>query len=286
MIGAMAGGDDGDDKPGDLDEYVAWLSRRAGVRAYFGARQEYELAQRALSQQFLPFWNTVGEQLGAIEAQYLTRAGESLFMGSDPLPQPALKTYESFLEKTWRRNCVENEEFPQAPKGGWLLPRDASFYPLADDDKPDASRDWLQSVSDVVRARFVTKFLDGATFLADRVHELASEQGVALKAKPTRQSTFSGHYGVHLETVHRVSIGGEPRKMRVEIQVITQLTDVINRILHGYYEDLRQMAPAERDEWQWEYQSPAFAGNYLGHILHYIDGQVVNARLMARQRSE
>ena len=30
--------------------------------------------------------------------------------------------------------------------------------------------------------------------------------------------------------------------------------------------------------WQWNYKSDEFAANYLGHILHYVEGMIIEIR--------
>ena len=31
-------------------------------------------------------------------------------------------------------------------------------------------------------------------------------------------------------------------------------------------------------KWQWDYKSDEFTANYLGHILHYVEGRIVELR--------
>jgi hypothetical protein len=64
----------------------------------------------------------------------------------------------------------------------------------------------------------------------------------------------------------------------LEIQVTTQLQDVIGKLLHKYYEDRRMQASQPELKWQWNYESDEFLTNYLGHILHYAEGMIMEAR--------
>ncbi len=57
----------------------------------------------------------------------------------------------------------------------------------------------------------------------------------------------------------------------------TQLQEVIRRLLHTYYEDKRQ-SKKEQTKWQWNYNSDEFSANYLGHILHYVEGMIMEVR--------
>lgn len=64
----------------------------------------------------------------------------------------------------------------------------------------------------------------------------------------------------------------------VEIRATTQLQDAIRKLLHTYYEDRRKRVQKEDKKWQWDYGSDEFAANYLGHILHYVEGMIVEIR--------
>jgi len=70
----------------------------------------------------------------------------------------------------------------------------------------------------------------------------------------------------------------------LEIQITTQLQEVIRRLLHKYYESRRMDMEEEESKWQWNYRSDEFVANYLGHILHYVEGMIVEVR--ERQKKE
>ena len=62
----------------------------------------------------------------------------------------------------------------------------------------------------------------------------------------------------------------------MEIQITTQVQELILNLLHKYYE--RRRNKIEPDNWQWDHASDEFATNYLGHILHYVEGMIVEVR--------
>ena len=64
----------------------------------------------------------------------------------------------------------------------------------------------------------------------------------------------------------------------IEIQITTQLQEVIRKLLHKYYEDRRKRIIEEDIKWQWNYKSDEFIANYLGHILHYVEGMIMEIR--------
>ena len=66
--------------------------------------------------------------------------------------------------------------------------------------------------------------------------------------------------------------------MKIEIQITTQLQEVIRKLLHSYYEGKRKSFNFADQSWKWKYQSNEFSASYLGHILHYIEGLIVQTR--------
>ena len=47
---------------------------------------------------------------------------------------------------------------------------------------------------------------------------------------------------------------------------------------YGNYEKKRIMDKKPKFKWQWDYTSDEFAANYLGHILHYVEGMIIDIR--------
>ena len=73
----------------------------------------------------------------------------------------------------------------------------------------------------------------------------------------------------------------------IELQITTQLQEVIRKLLHSYYENVRKRAGEREDvKWQWNYKSEEFAANYLGHILHYIEGMIMEVRERQRRKEK
>lgn len=93
---------------------------------------------------------------------------------------------------------------------------------------------------------------------------------------------MEGHYAGHVDfcpvfRIPNVEWETESVAVGVEIQVTTQLQELIRNLLHKHYEARRIGAVPDRP-WQWDYESTEFAANYLGHILHYIEGMIVDVR--------
>ena len=180
-----------------------------------------------------------------------------------PFPQIDIKGWERFLDKTFRRNVQDNQRWPGEPDGGWLIPPD-----------------WFSSVNDVVRTLFVVKYLDGVDYLGSKIEEAARECG--LLCESTLENTELGYYAGHIVVSMQLQVPQETwtfetQTILFEIQVTTQMQEVIRKLLHPHYEAHQLREPSRRG-WQWRYGDPEFATNYLGHIIHYLEGQIMKVR--------
>ena len=182
------------------------------------------------------------------------------------------KSFDSFLVKTFRTNVLDNKRWPEAPKSGWLLPNE--------------SNEWYSQVNDIVRTCFVVKYLDGVEFLVNKLNKLAT----LAEAKSTSYFVAGddGYYAAHLNITQSFEIplltfDTEKRQISVELQVTSQLQELIRTLLHRHFEARRQCTPEERSQWQWDYRSDEFATNYLGHILHYLEGMIIDVRDRPRE---
>lgn len=69
----------------------------------------------------------------------------------------------------------------------------------------------------------------------------------------------------------------------IELQLTSQLQEVIRKLLHKHYENRRKEISNPPVKWQWDYRTEEFSTNYLGHILHYVEGMIMEIR---RRQSE
>jgi hypothetical protein len=259
--------------PPPFDEYQAWLRRTfrhvPGVRegqAYF------DVVAASLKRQFesSPFWVELQRRLPDYDGAYFVETG----LGLMSLPHPGnveTKPWNSFLAKTYRRNVLHNSNFPDEPDGGWVLPTN-----------------WFAQTKDVLRTMFVVRYLDGVHELGSRIETLAGELG--LRTESTLEGTSAGYYAGHVVAFAKLDVpttGWENvvTDVPIEIQVTTQVQEVIKGLLHRTYE-LQRMQAEDNLEWQWDYDSRPFAAKYLGHILHYVEGRIMNVRAMDRRPEE
>lgn len=251
------------EKPDYRDQYATWLRERHRVDTSMH-RKHYESAVSQIEEQFgsCPFWVSIKDSLTEIDAKYQLLNGVPLI--SDVSPKIYRKSYDSFLNKSYRVNVLNNESWPDQPTGGWLLPPD-----------------WYSRVGDIVRTTLVVRYLDGVQFLLDQIKELAKTKKVdiefSLEARP------EGYYAAHMSygrdtRITTLQWGEETRFINFEIQISTGIKQLIKSLIHKYYQDQRLAEAREPWEWQWDYKSDEFIASYLGHVIHYLEGMIVEVR--------
>ena len=104
-----------------------------------------------------------------------------------------------------------------------------------------------------------------------------------IDCKTYLEAREEGYYAAHLYTKQECEIPRETWDTEIinvplEIQVTTQLQEVIRILLHKYYRKRREKTDESHMKWQWDYTSDEFVANYLGHILHYVEGMIMEIR--------
>ncbi len=67
--------------------------------------------------------------------------------------------------------------------------------------------------------------------------------------------------------------------LQVEIQLTTQLQEILYKITHKNYEVLRdQRIEGDRSAWKWEVKTNRFRAGYLGHTLHLLEAIIMDLR--------
>lgn len=263
------------EKPRSVKDYRRWLDENHGVSIDQTDQTYYESVVRKLRSDFASseFWGSLSESLRRWDAEFRIRTGYKLVPDRDAVPELLEKPWESFLEKTFRKNIVHNEFWPDPPDGGWLLPPE-----------------WVTRVSDCVRTSFVAQYLDGAKELSDRLIQLS--ESFDLSQKVDYEARSEGYYAIHVNIVSDYALpktnwDTQTREAAVELQVTTQLQNVIRRLTHQYYDNRRAEVEHHRsaEPWQWQYESDEFIANYLGHILHYVEGMIMEVRQRQREES-
>jgi hypothetical protein len=66
-------------------------------------------------------------------------------------------------------------------------------------------------------------------------------------------------------------------RILVEIQITTQLQDVLRSLTHHLYEGQR-LQSEESGKWKWDFASNRFRVGYLSHALHLIESIILDSR--------
>ena len=143
-------------------------------------------------------------------------------------------------------------------------------------------------IKDIVRTTFVVRYMDGVHELGLAIEGWAKESGLACES--TLEATASGYFAGHVVVTRDFAVPSvgwevEHRAVSVELQITTQVQEVIRTLLHRNYE-IDRLRPDDDSSWQWDPDSRAFAANYLGHILHYVEGRILNVRKLDREEVE
>ena len=254
------------EKPKNIDEYKKWLIEEHGTEITHRIETYYESVTNRIKSDFekSDLWIQISENLREYDDKYLTKTGyHLLILGFKQ--ELHIKPFNSFLLKTFRKNILNNKNWPNEPVGGWILPNN-----------------WYSKINDIIRTLFVVKFLDGVEFMIDKINSLCNDR--AMECRVFLEASEEGYYAAHLYTkqkfeIPKVTWDTEKVNVSIEIQVTTQLQEVIRKLLHKYYADRRKSIEKEEDmKWQWNYKSDEFVANYLGHILHYVEGMIMEIR--------
>jgi hypothetical protein len=253
-------------KPLNIIEYKKWLKEKFNLDL---SNMRYQAYYESVSNKILhdslasPFWQSLIDNLHNFDDEYYDNTNFHLMMKLIPPPELMIKPYNSLILKSFKKNVINNKNWPNEPYGGWLF--------------PDT---WFNRANDIVRTSVEVKYLDGVEFLMNKMGELCAQ--FTCEFEPHLEAREDGYYAAHLYIyqnflIPKLDFGTEIKKIAIEIQITTQLQEVIKNVLHKYYESKREQFP-EKTKWQWDYKSDEFAANYLGHILHYLEGMIVEIR--------
>lgn len=187
----------------------------------------------------------------------------------DPPYAFEVKPFNSVLNKSYRWNVNWNKEWPNKPasrqRQDWLTPTN-----------------WFEKLDDLVRATIVCKYIDGPDFLAARMKEYADSVG--LKAYYQAVELESGYYAFHFYLVFSCSLvtnaeltENAEKTVKVEIQITTQMQELLRELLHKFYEQTR-ITSDQDDSWKWEHNTARFKSSFMGHTLHLLEGIVTELR--------
>lgn len=252
-------------KPATLDEYMDWAKATLGID-YRSTREENRFSSNLTSAlntiQASDFYKKLSDFLLASDKIYQKRANTPLLMTADA--KFLLKSYQSAINKSFRQNVLWNGGYPAPPHGNWVT-----------------QNNWYEVFNDLIRTTVVCKFLDGPAFLAAQLSELCTSLG--LPSDSYSQQKDVGYYAYHFYTRIPTTLvdanwDAVNVKISVEIQITTQLQEVLRDLTHVFYEDTRLLPTGDTDAWKWEHDNDRFKAAYMSHTLHMLEGIVLQLR--------
>lgn len=130
------------------------------------------------------------------------------------------------------------------------------------------------------------KYIDGPRLLAERLDERAKQ--LDLDSGYSSKQRDGGYYAYHFYVKIPMELNTvEPSDMtfsstwvdlKVEIQLTTQLQEVLYDITHRFYQHSRDKRSEDPDAWKWDVTSSRFRAGYMGHTLHLLEAIIAELR--------
>lgn len=254
-----------DKKPSDNEEYRQWLNSKLNVSITTATKTRYESVMSKVKNDLCdsPFWSNFRDVLRKASEKYLAGTGYQLLQTNDPV-EISIKPFDSLVDKSFRRNVIENKNWPDPPDGNWVVPEN-----------------WLSRMNDLIRCCVVVKYMDGVECLITEINQMCALHSISCQS--AYEARIEGYYAAHMYVkqnfeIPRVNWDTEKMPFKFEIQITTQLQEVIRKMTHTYYEKRRSRVKPEDRKWQWDWRSDEFTPYYLGHILHYVEGMILEVR--------
>ena len=253
------------EKPKDLTGYKEWLKKEHKIEISAQTETYYDSVTAKIKRDFenSDCWGALTDNLAEFDSQYYSQKGYHLLL-TDAKPELYIKPFESFLGKTLRKNVLQNQNWPAEPDDGWIFPNK-----------------WYSRIDDIIRTLIVVKYLDGVEFMVDKISSICRQHSMPCHSffEAKEEGYYAAHFYAEREfEIPRPNWDTEKIIVSIEIQITTQLQEAIRELLHKYYEERRQGIGEEDIKWQWNYKSDEFVANYLGHILHYVEGMIMEIR--------
>lgn len=253
------------DKPKNLSEYIKWLDSKKKDSCSQKIRSYYESTVSKARESFLEsrFWDEVKRNYSVFDQEYHVKNGYKLF--AEELQDIYKKPFDSVINKTYRKNVINNSKWPETEDEEGLIFPENSFCRL----------------NDCLRTSIIVKYLDGVEFILKKLIQIADSCGI--DCKHDYEAKDEGYYAVHFYICDDFEVPDmdwhtKTIKMKIEIQITTQIQDTIKKLTHKYYENRRIETNKKDVKWQWDYQNDAFIVNYMGHMLHYLEGMIMEIR--------
>jgi hypothetical protein len=253
------------EKPKDEKEFLIWLKKELGFTINEEYKFYFDTVIKHLKGDFenSDFWKKLLIELNEINDKYLIKTGVHLLIPSIK-HEIFTKSLDSVVIKAYRKNILNNKNYPDPPKDGWITPEN-----------------WFEKINDIIRTTITVKYLDGVDFLIKELDAYTCKNSLCFQS--SFEAREEGYYAAHSGITYEFSIPDihfKPNKVNIniEIQVTTQIQEIIKTLLHKHYEEKRKVEIPNDYKWQWDHKSPEFIPNYLGHIIHYVEGMIIEIR--------
>lgn len=248
-----------------IHSYSDWFKDKFQIELYAKPSSIYQYVIQKLMGDFenCDLWKEFEANINNYNDEYRINKGYPL-LKIEPLIISA-KPYKSLINKCYRKNILLNANYPEPPINGWISPAN-----------------WFIKINDLLRTTMTVRYLDGVEFMVSKIQTLTNKYKFSFDVN--YEAREEGYYAAHITIAGKFSIvDNEWNVIEVnfpfEIQITTQLQEVIKSLLHKMYEEIRVLPKIETsNKWQWDYKSREFRSNYLGHILHYIEGMILEVR--------
>ncbi len=260
-------------KPNIQSYFSSWFFDQFRLELDVQPKNNYESQIQKLKKDFenCELWKELNIKLQKdYNDEYRIKNNEHRLVKKEFFPELCCKPYDSLINKSFRKNIVENESFPEPPKDGWVEPNK-----------------WFIQIKDLLRTTIIVRYLDGVEFVVNKIRDLADTYNFICSVDYEARDV--GYYAAHITvakdfTIQNINETETDILFSVEIQVSTELQEAIKQLTHELYEQRRSLTGVEKEKkWQWNNQSLEFKSYYLGHILHYLDGMLVEARNIQNQ---
>ncbi|MDP8264320.1 MAG: hypothetical protein P9M12_02420 [Candidatus Aceula lacicola] len=259
-------------RPDSLEQYKKYILQKYKPTIGFGDEFEQKfLRNQAIVSHMIKdsvFWKELLKDLREIDVNYRMKNKNLDLIPYLEKIELNKKKPDSVVDKVCRISVLEND-FPFESKEfieELILPENV-----------------FEKINDIVRTEIIVKYADGIDIVLESIKRLAKEHDhdFFVKIKGEDEGYFAKHIYLSYETCI-LDFESNPKKIifSFEIQIRTQLQDTIKSILHKYYRSDRvsRTKKSESHDWKWEFRKPRFIPNYIGHILHFFDGVIVQIK--------
>lgn len=221
-------------------------------------------------------WEKFVETTNKISDEYKLNSGYRLFSSDNIIPDLFIKPFDSVIEKTYRINILNNRNFPEPPlvklskETGWVT--EDNLY---------------RSINDVIRGRMICRYMDGPEHFCTELEKILEQSTIVdHHSMETDLGYYSWHFGIRFDRdIMKPSGEIKSEAIRLEVQISTQLQEIMSDLTHSFYESKR-VGEESKIIWKWRPSEPKFQGVYFGHTLHMIEGMLVQLKNQIAQKEK